>query len=805
MPASRGVIALSIAAAAAGYWAWSPRPSVSPAEHEAFVDQYCADCHNAIDLSGGLDLEQLDVREASADRETWEKVVRKLKVGMMPPADAMSPPEEQRINVVASLETRLDAGLEASPDPGPALLRRLNRAEYANAVRDLLDLSVDATDLLPPDDAAHGFDNNAEALVTSPLLIEQYLSAAGKIAALAVGDPDTGPAGQTFRFRQDASQNVQIQGMPVGTVGGGMVDVVLPQDGEYRLDVRYFKSNLGAMKGLEMEQEIEIAVDGERAHLAAIGGRDDFSALMRNITEGADAVEARSSTTVPLTAGAHEISVGFVYRGALNTSVRLRPYVRSSQDILDATGHPHIETLTVTGPYNATGPGDTAPRRRIFHCRPESEAAEPDTAELACAREILSRLARSAYRGLDTPDDVERLMSFFAQGRARSSFEAGIQTALERLLASPKFAFRIERDPAEMAPGTMHPISDLELASRLSFFLWSSTPDEALLEGAASNDLSDLAVLEREVRRMLADPKAHALVENFAGQWLYLRNLESMVPNSVAFPNFDDNLRQGLLDETELFFESIVRENRPVTDLMTAEDTFLNERVARHYGIDGVYGGHFRRVTLEDPARFGLLGKGSVLMVSSHTDRSSPVVRGKWVLENLLGAPPPAPPPDVPPLEESEGEDTPLTLRERLVLHRADPACSGCHALMDPIGFSLENFNAVGAWRDFEHGSDSAPIDARGRLLDGSEVEGPEELREALMAEPEIFVSTVVEKLMTYALGRGLVAEDMPAVRRIVREAEAGGYRFGDLVLGMVKSVPFTMRVKPGVETAQDQ
>jgi hypothetical protein len=771
------------------------------AEQQAFLAGYCTDCHNEIDLSGDLDLASVDIGNVAVARDTWEKVVRKLDVGMMPPPDATRPPADLRRAMVTALEQRLDALATNSPQPGPSLIRRLNRAEYANAIRDLLDLEIDSTEFLPPDDAAYGFDNNAEALVTSPLLIDQYLSAAGKIAALAVGDLQIGPAAQIFQIRQDASQDIPVVGMPVGTVGGGMVDVVLPLDGEYRLDVRYYKSNLGAMKGLELPHEVEIAVDGERVHRATIGGREDFIALMQNITQGADAVEERSSTTAQLTAGAHKISVGFVYRGATQTSVRLKPFDRSSQDTLDVTGHPHIETLTITGPFNATGPGDTAPRRRIFVCRPEPDvgAAEGQAtaAELGCAERILSTLAHRAYRGQATPADLDTLMEFFATGRARGGFDQGIQLAIERVLSSPKFTFRVERDPAELPAGAAHPVSDLELASRLSFFLWSSIPDDALLAVAAQGQLSAPEVLEGEVRRMLADPKARALVDNFAGQWLYLRNLASMIPNSAGFPNFDDNLRQGLLTETELFFEHIVTADRPVTELMTADYTFINERVAQHYGIDDVYGNHFRRVTLNDPNRFGLLGKGSVLMVSSHTDRTSPVVRGKWVLENLLGTPPPAPPPDVPSLEDAEVPED-ATLRERLVAHRDNPACSGCHSLMDPIGFALENFDAIGTWRDHEHGIDSPLIDASGRMLDGRDVVGPVELRESLMADPERFVATVTEKLMIYALGRGLVATDMPAIRHIVRESASADHRFSALVLGIVRSTPFSMRVKPG-------
>ncbi|MDX1563484.1 MAG: DUF1592 domain-containing protein, partial [Gammaproteobacteria bacterium] len=581
-----GLVAFAIAVIAV-VAIWQARgPAVSAGQHAAFIDDYCADCHNAVDLEADLDLAERSLDDLAADRDIWEAVVRKLRVGMMPPSDAAQPPADQRRAVVASLEQRLDRVAAAAPDPGPTLVRRLNRTEYANAIRDLLDLRIDPADFLPPDDAAYGFDNNAEALTTSPFLIEQYLSAAGKIAALAVGDPATGPVGQTFRFRQDASQDVPIDGMPLGTVGGGRVDVVLPLDGEYQLDVRFYKSNLGAMKGLELPTQLEIAVDGERVHLASIGGDADFRALMQNITQGADAVEARSSTRVPLKAGPHEITVGFVYQGALQTSRRLQPFLRSSQDLLDVTGHPHIEFFTVTGPFDPTGAGDTPSRRRIFSCGPYAgDRWQADTRaadERACAEEILSRLARSAYRGNATERDVDVLLDFFDDGRAQSgSFEQGVQTALERLLASPKFTFRLEADPAGLESGDTHAVTGLELATRLSFFLWSSIPDETLLGLAESGELSNAAVLEQQVGRMLADDKAAALVDNFAAQWLYLRNLRSIVPNSATFPDFDDNLRQGLLRETELFVDSIIREDRSVVDLLTASDTFLNERVAR--------------------------------------------------------------------------------------------------------------------------------------------------------------------------------------------------------------------------------
>jgi hypothetical protein len=795
----RAVISLLVVAALAAptmLWLTHGARGKSAEDYRALVEHYCLDCHNSADRTAELSLQSLDPGEPERNAAIWENVVRKLRVGMMPPSDAPQPRSEDRADLIAWLETKLDDAVRRRPDPGPALVRRLNRAEYQNAIRDLLHLEVDSTALLPPDDSAYGFDNNAEALVTSPMLVEQYLAAAGESAALAVGDPTMGPAQQVFRVRQDASQDVQVIGMPVGTVGGGSWRVVLPLDGEYRLNLGFYKSNLGAMKGLEMAHEVEIAVDGVRVHAAGIGGPDDFNALMQNITEAAEAIEARSSAVVPLRAGPHDISVGFVYAGTPLTSIRLQPFVRSSQDLLDVTGHPHLETLTVTGPYTASGPGDTPSRRRIFSCYPDATGPPLTAAERDCAREILSTLARRAYRGADTARDLDTLMEFYQKGYAVRGFEGGIQTAVERVLASPKFTFRTERDPEPVAAGAAYRVSSTELASRLSFFLWSSIPDDELLDLAERGRLHDPEVLQAQVLRMLADPKAQALVENFAGQWLYLRNVESFVPNSSGFPDFDDNLRQGFLTETKLFFESILREDRNVLDLLTADYTYLNERVAKHYGIRGVYGAHFRKVTLEDEARWGLLGKGSVLMVSSHTDRTSPVVRGKWVLTELLGVPPPAPPADVPALEEVDAEGK-MTLRERTEAHRANPVCASCHVVMDPIGFALENFDAVGAWRDLENGRGSHPIDATGRLADGTEVSGPIDLRRELVRNPSLFVATMAEKLMIYALGRGMVASDLPVVRQIVRDAAAEDYRFSSLILGVVNSAPFQMRAKP--------
>jgi mono/diheme cytochrome c family protein len=751
-------------------------PPARPIDGPAVVTQYCLTCHNDRLKTAGLSLEAVEFSNVAAHAELLEKATRKIKVGMMPPPGAPRPDAETRAALVAWLESSLDRAAAGTRDPGRRLIHRLNRTEYANAVRDLLAVDVDASALLPPDDAAYGFDNIADALGVSPVLLERYLSAAGKVSALAVGDPQTAPEGQVFRIRQDASQDVHLEGMPLGTVGGIRAAVTLPLDGEYDFSIRLFRTNLGVVRGLEYAHQIEFTVDGIRVHVSPIGGEEDFRANLKNMTKAGDDVEARARVRVPLTAGPHVITAAFLDRGAAANPLRLQPFVRSSNDTLDTIGHPHLDTFTITGPFAPTGPGDTPSRRAIFTCRSEDDG---------CARQILSRLADRAYRGQSTPADLDRIMEFYTAGRKARGFEGGIQTALMRILASPKFVYRAEPDPA----------GDLALASRLSFFLWSSIPDEALLQDAKAGRLRTPAVLERQVRRMLADAKARALVDNFAGQWLYLRNLKNFQPNSLEFPDFDDNLRVAMQRETELFFASIMREDRAVTDLMTADYTFLNERLAKHYRIPNVYGSHFRRVTLADEARRGLLGKGAILMVTSHADRTSPVVRGKWVLDNLLNAPPPPPPPVVPPLDERANRGGKiLTMRERMEEHRRNPACASCHRLMDPIGLSMEPFDAVGAWRTRDGGTYGSPIDASGELLDGTTVDGPVALRKALLKNPDLFVATVIEKLMTYGLGRGLTSSDMPQVRAIVRATKAGGHRFSSIVLGIVNSPSFLGR-----------
>jgi hypothetical protein len=769
------------------------RPAAAAApttDQRAVVDKYCVSCHNARTNTAGLSLERGSVAGIESHPDVWEKVIRKVRAGMMPPPGMPAPDGDTRRALVGWLESTLDQSARTAPDPGRPLVHRLNRAEYENAVRDLLALEVDAAALLPPDDSSSGFDNNADVLGVSPVLLESYLTAAERVSALALGDPSTPPTGELFRVRQDESQDRHVPGLPLGTVGGILIERTLPLDGEYQIQVRLFRTNLGTMRGLEYPQQLEISVDGERVHLASFGGDKEIAASSDNPTTTGDDVDGRFTTRVKLKAGPHKIAVAFLQKPqALNTR-RLQNYVRSSSDTIDFSGFPHIDEVLLSGPFNATGSGDTPSRRRIFVCRPAAAADEE-----ACARRILSTLSRRAYRGDVTAADTDALMTFFRRGRQDGNrFEAGIDLALRRMLASPKFVFRVERDPQGVAPGRPYQLRDLELASRLSFFLWSTIPDDELLDLATAGRLSQPATLERQVRRMLASPKAQAIADNFGGQWLQLRNLRNKQPNSHEYPDFDDNLRVALQTETEMFFSSVLREDRSLVDLMTADYTFLNERLARHYGISGVYGSHFRRVTLTDDARRGLLGKGAILMVTSHAHRTSPVLRGKWVLENVLGAPPPPPPDVVPPFEEDAGAAKPRSVRERMEAHRRNPACASCHRMIDPAGLALENFDGVGAWRTRDGGTRGTPVDASGQLVDGTSINGVVELRQALLRQPDTFVRTVTEKLMVYALGRGLTGTDMPAVRTVVRDAARDNYRFSSLILGIVRSVPFRMR-----------
>jgi hypothetical protein len=731
------------------------------------VARYCTGCHNERAGTAGLVL-----NPATLDQDTavGEKVVRKLRMRTMPPLGSPRPDEATYNRLTTWLETRLDQAAAANPKPGSPLLHRLNRAEYANVIEDLLGLKVDVTELLPPDDSAFGFDNNAEVLGISPVLLERYLAAADRISELALGDPDAQSSAQTYRARQDLSQDQHIEGLPFGTVGGMQVEHTFPLDAEYEFRLSLFRNNLEIMRGIERPHQLELSIDGERLFLREVGGADDL-AKMRNPTDGSDAIDARFRIRVPVKAGRHTVTATFVQKRGSGT-LRLQPFVRSSVDTFEAAGRPHLEAITILGPYHAA-----------------ANAAKP-------VKDIpsLETLALRAYRRPVTTEDLGALHEFYEKGATKRGPDGGMQMALRRMLASPSFLFRTETSPDNIRPGTVHPIEPVELASRLSFFLWSSIPDDALLNAAVHGDLTKPAVLDATIKRMLADPRSARFVANFAGQWLQLRNLKNARPNSAIFPDFDDNLRQDFRRETEMLFASLLADDRSVLDLLRADYTFLNERLAKHYGVAGVYGSNFRLVPVVQEERKGILGHGSILTVTSHADRTSPVVRGKWILENLLGAPPPPPPPEVPALTDNAEGTLPKSLRARMELHRANAVCASCHKIMDPIGFALENYDAVGTWRTEDSG---APIDASGKLADGSAVNGVVSVRNAILARPEIFAGAVTEKLVIYALGRGLEPSDMPAVRRIVREAAPDNYRLKSLIMGVVRSVPFQMRKKP--------
>ena len=752
---------------------WLGLSALAAQDARPILDKYCSGCHNSRVKAGSLELDKADYAAIGAHSELWEKVVKKLRTGTMPPPGSPRPDAAGYNSAATWIETKLDA---AAPYAGRVVLHRLNRAEYANAIRDLLDLDVEINALLPPDDSAFGFDNVSEMLGVSPALQERYLGAAIKVAALAIGDPEQSASSQTWRIPQDLSQDQHVEGLPLGTVGGTLVKRNFPLDGTYRLQAKLYRTNLNIMRGLQTPHQVEFTVDGKRVHLATIGGPQDLAALYEAPTDAGDAVDARLQIEVPINAGPHTIGVTFLQNSQFAEPTRLESFVRSSVDNFDWAGHPHLQVFTVAGPFKATGVSDTPARKRIFSCHADTDA---------CAKQIVTTLLKRAYRQPPSTTDIARVMEFYAVGHKTRGLEGGIQAALERILASPKFLFRAEQ-PSGGSPGLTAPVRDLDLASRLSFFLWSSIPDDELLTLASQNKLKQSA--DQQVRRMLADKKSKALIDNFAGQWLQLRNLRNFQPNTDIFPDFDDNLRQSFRRETELLFQSIIREDRSVLDLMNADYTFVDERLAKHYGIPGVYGSQFRRVKIDDEARKGLLGQGSILALTSHAERTSPVVRGKWILENLLGLQVPPPPPNVPPLPEKKDGDKPRTMREQMAEHRANAVCAACHKTLDPIGFSLENFDAVGAWRNQDAG---APIDASGELADGTKVNGVVELRHALMAHPESFVSAVVEKLMVYALGRGLDARDMPQVRAIVRNAAKENYRWSSLVLGVTGSVPF--------------
>jgi mono/diheme cytochrome c family protein len=763
----------------------SSQAGSASAPYRSLLDQYCVTCHNERAKTAGLMLDKMDVEHLSDGAETWEKVIRKLRGGMMPPQGRPRPSNDDAYKLISYLETSLDRAAINKPNPGRAAIHRLNRTEYGNAIRDLLGLDVDVTDLLPADDESNGFDNIADVLKLSPSLLEQYLAASRKISSLAVGDPAQSAVTQVYRTAPDLAQDEHVEGLSLGTRGGLLIHHNFPLDGLYDFRVFLLRNIVGYMKGLEWPHQLEITVDGERVFIAPVGGEEDNKMSDANFAAAADTIDARLKSRISVKAGPHDVGVAFLRKNLAEYDEPLEPHTRD-HDLQNMNGTPLIEHVDITGPFEATGPGDTPSRRRIFACRPANPADES-----ACAKKILSTFARRAYRQPVRDADVDVVMKFYDSGRKNGNFESGIENALAFILTAPKFLFRTETDPPSVTPGSIYKVGDLELASRLSFFLWSSLPDDELLSVASQGRLKDPAVLDQQVKRMLADPRSQALIRNFAGQWLFLRNLQSSKPDGHEYPNFDDNLRQGFRRETELFFESILRENRSVLDLLNANYTFVNERLARHYGIPNIYGTQFRRVTLTDQTRMGLLGQGSILTVTSYPNRTSPVLRGKWILENIMGTPPPPPPPNVPPLKENEEGSKPKSVRELMEEHRKNPACAGCHAVMDPLGFSLENFDGVGEWRTKDQ---SGPVDASGQLADGTKVEGPVTLRQALNKHPEQFAGTVTEKLMTYALGRGLEYYDMPVVRGIVHDSAKSDYKLTSLIIGIVKSTPFQMR-----------
>ena len=788
----RGVVCAGLAATAcaglfpvpaAAQSAAAEAPAAVPApaaEGRQLMNRYCVTCHNERLETAGLNLAGLDVAHVGDAAETWESVIQKLRTATMPPSNRPQPPAADRQAMIAWLETSLNAAAAANPDPGRTeTLRRLNRTEYENAIRDLLGLDVDAATLLPPDESGHGFDNVTVGNL-SPSLLDRYLSAARKISRLAVGAGATSLEAEVIRVPPDTTQEEHVPGLPIGTRGGVLVSNTFAHDGEYDIQVRLARNRTGNVGGLRdpRPHEMEVLLDRRPIATFTIARPEDRDDAL---------LDSNLKVRVPVTAGPHELGVTFVRNAGSLLETERQPLQSHFNETRHPRQTPAVYQVTITGPYAPQGVGDTPSRDRIFVCRP---AAPGD--EEPCAREILRTVMRRAYRRPVSAADLEGPLAFYREARAGGDFEAGIERALGAVLINPEFLFRVELDPADAAAGEAYRVSDLELASRLSFFLWSSIPDDELLDAAVRGELRRPDELERQTRRMLADPRSYNLATNFAGQWLQLRNLASLSPNTRLYPDFDDNLRQAFREETERFFDSVLREGGGVVDLLDADYTFLNERLAKHYGIPNVYGTRMRRVALDEGSRRGgLLRHGSVLSVTSYATRTSPVVRGVWVLSNVFGAPPPPPLPNVPALEENEVAAN-LPMRERLAAHRSNPTCANCHRTIDPVGFALENYDALGRWRD--HEGDSASIDVSGGLPGVGEFRGVDGLEAGLLSRPDLFAGTITEKLMTFALGRGVEHYDQPAIRRVLREAEPEGYRLSALVVGIVKSVPFQMR-----------
>jgi len=752
-----------------------------PAEHRgapAVMKKYCYDCHDSETKKGNLNLEALAGKEFSAAADTWEKVIRKMQSRQMPPIGKPRPDEKVYQSALAQIAGALDKAAVKKPNPGRTqTFRRLNRTEYQHAIRDLLALEIDATAMLPKDEASHGFDNVTVGML-SPTLLDRYITAAQKISQLAIGAPRKKTGGDTYRVAADVTQEEQVEGLPIGTRGGTLIRHTFPLDAEYEFQIRLARDRNEEIEGLNGTYELELLIDGQRMELFSVSppkGIKDY-----------ESVDGKLKVRVPVKAGLHEVGVTFLKNTSSLLERKRQPYKVAFNMHRHPRLSPAIYQVSINGPYNAKGPGDTPSRRKILVAEPKIAADEA-----ACAEKIVSNLMRRAYRRPVNKEDFEQPMAFYRKARAEENFEAGIEAALSSILVSAQFLFHVEDDPQGVAPRTAYKIPDLQLASRLSFFIWSSIPDDELLEAAVAGELSKPKVLAKQTRRMLADPRARSLASNFADQWLYLRNLDSLTPDARLFPDFDDNLRQAFRRETELFFESILRDDRSILDLIKTDYTYLNERLAKHYEIPGIQGSHFRKVSLTpETHRGGLLRQGSVLAVTSYATRTSPVIRGHWILGNLLASPPPPPPANVPALKEKTISAT-LPVRERLAEHRANVACASCHDIMDPVGFALENFDAVGRWRAFEDGQ---PVDAKGGFPDGSQFVGIDGLEQTLLKRPDLFTGAFAEKLLTFALGRGVEPYDAPAIRKIVKEAEADDFRFSSVIIALVNSVPFKMR-----------
>ena len=802
--APRLMLAAGATAAAvilAGTYAWRIHVEPDPVELWSQFDAYCTECHNRAELTAGIAFDAWSPAAVPEEAETFEHVVRKLRGHLMPPPGRPQPEPAARAALVGWLETSLDAA--AAPNPGRVALHRLNRTEYANAVEDLLGLRIDAAALLPKDDVSDGFDNVANVLKVSPSFLEQYIAAARVVSETAVGNPAAKLDSRVYYHNPLRNQNFHVAGMPLGTRGGMLVEHYFPVDGEYEFDIGGL-ARARYVEGLEYRHRLILTIDGMKVFEDEIGGPEDLAAV--DLGQAAAVAEINSrfeNIRAQVEAGPRVVAATFVARTLSESDAILQPFVPGGGEvgIIEGEESPlKITRLQVDGPIVTASPGATPSRQRIFTCRPQTAEQE-----LPCATDILARLTRRAFRRPVIDADLEVPLRFYESGRRNGDFEAGIRSALAIVLASPEFLYRIEAPPADVAPGGIYAIGDFALASRLSFFLWSRLPDETLLALAEHGRLRDSQVLRAQVERMLADPRAEALVTNFALQWLDARDVRGIVPDPVVFPQFNPDLGDAFAKELELFVASILLEDRSVLDLLRADHTFVNERLALHYGIGDVRGDRFRRITLDDDNRRGLLGKGAVLMATSYPNRTAPVLRGAWILEALLGTPPASPPPDVEAFPENQEGEPPRTVRERLETHRANPTCNACHGVMDPLGFALEGFDAIGAWREKERET-ATPIDSFGTLADGTPVQGPAELGAVLLADPTQFVQTLTEKLMTFALGRGVEHYDMPAVRRIVREAARQDYRFSAILAGIVTSDPFLFAAKQAEEVvAQTQ